>query len=95
MNYYLVHRGEPLTIVLNYGRNFAKAHLAYVALESLGDDCCLFSADSVDTLRQTHGNWFEGPYLIAKPGMLKAYKDIQLGLRVDPRARVSQTHGEV
>lgn len=63
LRHYLVVRDEDQEpnhespCVWDFGTDEATALLAYETAERHGSECVLLGADSVATLRQTHGNW--------------------------------------
>jgi hypothetical protein len=56
IRHYLVVRGEH-PVVYDFGTDQDEALMQYGHAEYMGWDCLLLGADSVDTLRVTHGSW--------------------------------------
>lgn len=70
---YLIVLDRPLdcSFVFDYAGDSEEAHIQYAHHEFLGHECCLFGADSLDTLRKTHGNWFLGEARLVNPKALE------------------------
>lgn len=62
IQHYLIvlDRDLDCSFIFDFGEDSEEAHIQYAHHEFLRHECCLFGADSPETLRKTHGNWFLG-----------------------------------